>query len=165
MLLAPQSRDIASPPCRNGARVGSHDRILRDALAKFPPNYLWLHWLVLSSATLFHQLLPHRLSLLGSREKAFLVLLEQRHQSTKAVPRVSNQTNIRGVTQADALRVEIDLHAFNRAGLGKKLNIGKRRADHKKRVAFVERILRRLSSQQSDAAGGVETVVGHGSLS
>jgi hypothetical protein len=77
------------------------------------------------------------------------------------MPAIADQAGLDGKAQADAARIEVDLHAARLAGLGHELDIGERTAGDQHGVAFLECSLRGLGAEQSDTAGGVGTVIGN----
>ena len=74
---------------------------------------------------------------------------------------VADQADLYGVAQSNTNRVDVELDRPRLSRLRVELDVRERGADHEKRVAVLDRFLRRLGSQQSDAAGGVGAVVGH----
>src|SRR5581483_2759669 len=78
---------------------------------------------------------------------------------------IADERDIGRVTQADANRVPVDLHALGLAGLRIELDIGQAATDDEQRVAFFHGVLGRGRSEQAQAAGRVRTVVGDGRFS
>ena len=94
----------------------------------------------------------------------FCLRSEQRQQGSQRGAAIADQADFHGVAQADALRIEVDLHAARLSRFGHELDIRKRGADDQQRVAFFHRFLRRLGAQQPDAARGIRAVIGHRGL-
>ena len=85
--------------------------------------------------------------------------------SRRSTPaRIADEPDFRRIAQADAIRVEIDLHAARLTRLGVELDIGEAAADDEQRIAGLERVLRGPGAEQTDAAGRVGAVVGHAAL-
>src|SRR5262245_41429870 len=55
---------------------------------------------------------------------------------------VADQADLHRIPESDAHRIELDLDAARLSGLGQKLDVGERRADHQEGVALLERLLR-----------------------
>ena len=68
---------------------------------------------------------------LGVHEEAAVCLpLHQRQKRAQGVLAVADQADLDRIAQADAHLIQLDLHGPRLAGLGQKLDIGKRRSHH-----------------------------------
>src|SRR5690606_37405312 len=69
-----------------------------------------------------------------------------------------------GIAEADAGRVEIDLDGTGLAGRGIERDVREAGAGEEQRVAAFDRFLGWKRTEETNAAGGVRAVVGHGGL-
>ena len=114
------------------------------------------------SSSVFHQALRPLLDL--ARPGRIRLLLQQRQQRAQRRGAVANHVDFHRIAQAEPAAVDIDLDAARGARLGKKLAVGKRRADHQEGVATLHQIPARLGPEQSERAGDEGQIVRHRGL-
>src|SRR5262249_39690057 len=92
---------------------------------------------------------------------AIVVVIQHGQQFTQGASAVAYESHVYREAQADTLWVEIDLNSTNFLAQGIELKIRKGSTDHQQCVALLERLLRGLGAEQTDAARGVWIVIRH----
>src|SRR5262249_10863079 len=119
-----------------------------------------LHRPVHPTRALVHEIVPLAHSLLRVLEKAAVgIPAEERQQSPERATAVPYQPDLDRIAEADSHGIQLGLDGARLVWLWIELDVGERRADEEQRIAGLERLLRRPSSEQADRAGRVHAVV------
>ena len=109
---------MSRSPCSNRAAVRRDNGIVVQQLVERVRNNLRLHGHIFARAAFFHQLKPALHAFLRLLQKLVVLFLEQRQQCWKDALGVAKQADIDRVTEADAGRINLDLHTLCLPGLG-----------------------------------------------
>jgi hypothetical protein len=109
---------------------------------------------------LIHQLPPVAHPFLRTLEKGALGFpLQERDELAQRAARVADESDVDGITQADAHRIGVDLHRPRLPRLRHELDVRERRAGDQQRVAMLHRVAGRPRAEQTDAAGRQRMIV------
>src|SRR5207244_5858702 len=89
------------------------------------------------------------------------VSLQQRKQPLQRSFRIADESNFNRISQSNAHRVQLELNRTRVSWLGKKLDVGEGCSNHKKSVAVLHGVLRRLRPEQPDGSCGVWACIRH----
>src|SRR5204863_1688437 len=157
--------DVPRRPGRDRAGIRDDDRVIAQPLAELVRDDLRLHRHVLPRTALVHQLLPLGLALLSLLKPGTIsVAIEMRNQAAQDAQRVADKPDFDRVPEADAQRIDFDLHAARLARFRIELDVRKAAADDQQGVAAFERVLRRPRAEEADTARRVGAVVRHAGL-
>ena len=152
---------IARVPVGAGTRIAGDDRPLRQTRRQFPHHTLRIDRIGRRHRSALQNLPPFRDILLDVLPpRTIFLLLQHRQQRPQGLAGIADQPHFHRITQAEHLRLQVDLHAARLAFFRQEFRIGKAGADHQQRVAIAHQVPAWLGAKQADRAGHPGQVVG-----
>ena len=164
MHLSARRGDMSRPPGRDGPAIADDDSVIRAGACRVPGRQPAASSACRSRVARFS--MSSRQSFMPAcascRKLRSSLRSSSGSSSCKVRAAIAYQADLHRIPQANALGIELDLHAARLSGLGQKFDDRERSADHQQCVAISPSLPGRLRTQQTNAAGGVRAVVRNG---
>ena len=157
--------EVPGKPVGHRARVRAHDAVVRQPRRELPEHPLRVHRLGVAHGPGLDHAPPLGHLLLEAGPPAGVALgLEVRQQGLERAPTVAREIHLHRVAKPEHPGIEVDLDPARLAFARQELGVRKAGAHHEQGVAAHHHLPARLGAEESDGAGDVREVVGHGGL-
>src|SRR5581483_139381 len=141
-------------PARRRSRISGDDAAVGQLRRQLPEHALGIDRLRAGHGALLDELPPLGDFLFDLLAPAAVGLaLQHRDERAQRLPAVADEIDFHRIADRQHAAVDVDLHAARFPFLRQKPRIGKARADHQQRVAFVHQRPARLRAEKSDGTG------------